>query len=569
MSTHPSPGPSTQSISSRHKQKPHTIGIAAGAEDAKYQAKYKDLKRKVKDIETDNDKLHFKVLQAKRSIQRMKLERAVLYERLASTPTSADLQNRHGGLPAVHSGAGVPAPPPFSRSHSGTHHYQDMGDNHPSMEPERSMGEYAHPHDRPRMASGPDVRPVSVMAPMGPGVAPPSHLSGMHSPPRRSSGGPGHESSRHVQHIPPPPPLGGHSHSRPHVSPTMHHSHSSSSHERTRSHSSSRRAQQQSYIPGHPQQYPEGLPSVQQVMHSPPILEREGSRRHQNHETLSSHGDPHQHNRLSSFMPRLSPPPLAESRSSSRVHNPARMSPGPYMNREVPHERHQRGVESEHGREWEREREREYRDRERDRDHSRDLGRSRDVSSSHMISPPMAHRSRQPIDRGDYPEPHASSRMRDEQVYYRDPPPSTNNYLVHSRSGSPVSGSGSGSGNAADGPSRPDSRHYYEQHDRTRAYRLRPVNPPNEDMDFVHEDGRSVPSRDRGGGGGGTFPPPEQSRSSLDSRKRGRNEMDVDSDDAGEGPVYPGGRGEDRGKRYHREHRRSIDNQEEGRMGPP
>ncbi|KAK7062006.1 hypothetical protein R3P38DRAFT_2832838 [Favolaschia claudopus] len=52
------------------------VGLAAGAEDLKYQAKYKELKRKVKEIESDNDKLHFKVLQAKRSIQRMKLERA-------------------------------------------------------------------------------------------------------------------------------------------------------------------------------------------------------------------------------------------------------------------------------------------------------------------------------------------------------------------------------------------------------------------------------------------------------------------------------------------------------------
>jgi hypothetical protein len=96
MSSRPSPGPSTQSLpsaSSRQKQKPQIIGIAAGAEDAKYQAKYKDLKRKVKEIEAvsfqqcnntclvltnfkDNDKLHFKVLQAKRSIQRMKVERA-------------------------------------------------------------------------------------------------------------------------------------------------------------------------------------------------------------------------------------------------------------------------------------------------------------------------------------------------------------------------------------------------------------------------------------------------------------------------------------------------------------
>lgn len=52
-----SPGPSNlQSISamsSRTKSKPpaHSMGITAGAEDVKYQAKYKELKRKVKEIE--------------------------------------------------------------------------------------------------------------------------------------------------------------------------------------------------------------------------------------------------------------------------------------------------------------------------------------------------------------------------------------------------------------------------------------------------------------------------------------------------------------------------------------
>jgi hypothetical protein len=51
MSSRPSPGPSTHSLPSKQKQKPYIVGIAAGAEDAKYQAKYKDLKRKVKEIE--------------------------------------------------------------------------------------------------------------------------------------------------------------------------------------------------------------------------------------------------------------------------------------------------------------------------------------------------------------------------------------------------------------------------------------------------------------------------------------------------------------------------------------
>ena len=55
MSPMPSPAPlppqNQPSVSGRHKHKPFAIGIAAGAEDAKYQAKYKELKRKVKDIE--------------------------------------------------------------------------------------------------------------------------------------------------------------------------------------------------------------------------------------------------------------------------------------------------------------------------------------------------------------------------------------------------------------------------------------------------------------------------------------------------------------------------------------
>ncbi|KAG6910971.1 hypothetical protein DXG01_006025 [Tephrocybe rancida] len=505
MSARPSPGPSA-----RLKQPQPTIGIAAGAEDAKYQTKYRELKRKVKEIETDNDKLHFKVLQAKRSIQRMKLERAILYERLAGPPSPNEPQNRHGGPMPMHPPSGGPVPPPFSRSHSGNHHYQDMGDNiHDSPNHEFSI-----PHERARMVSG------SAMPPAGPGVA---IAPRMHSPPRRASGGPGHE-SRHMQHLPPPSLHGPHGNSRPHISPVMHHSHSGTSHERTRSHSSSRtRAHQQSYIPGHPNQYPEGPQSVQHVMHSPPIQERERPRRHDSHE--GPHPDQHQHSRLNSFLPRLSPPP-----DTRRVHGHPRMSPGP-PGRE----------------EYDRQHERRERELDHDRNHPRDLGRNRDANS--LISPPLGHRSRQPFDRGggDYPEPHGSSRMRDEPAYY-DAPTAASGYPPHSRSGSPISGSGSGNGAGGGDASRSDSRHYYEAHEHTRTYKLRPVNPPNEEMDFVHEDGRS---RDRGG--------------FEASRKRARNDMEGEDD-----ADYQSGRAaEDRGKRYHREHRRSIDNQDEARMGAP
>ena len=63
MSHNQSPGPSalptsqmfvqppSATPSARQKSKAYTTGIAAGVEDEKYQAKYKELKRKVKEIE--------------------------------------------------------------------------------------------------------------------------------------------------------------------------------------------------------------------------------------------------------------------------------------------------------------------------------------------------------------------------------------------------------------------------------------------------------------------------------------------------------------------------------------
>ncbi|EJD01591.1 uncharacterized protein FOMMEDRAFT_90276, partial [Fomitiporia mediterranea MF3/22] len=86
----PAPGTvaTSSSSSGRTKSRAYQSGIAAGAEDVKYAAKYRDLKAKVKDIESDNDRLLFKVLQAKRNIQRAKLERAILYERLGALPAS-------------------------------------------------------------------------------------------------------------------------------------------------------------------------------------------------------------------------------------------------------------------------------------------------------------------------------------------------------------------------------------------------------------------------------------------------------------------------------------------------
>jgi hypothetical protein len=471
--------------------------------------------------------------------------------------------------PPIHPGPGVQS---SSRSHPGTHHHREIRDHPLSMESDRPFQEHNRSHDNPRFAPVHDGRSAPVLAPMGPNVDPPPRMSAMHSPPvRRASGGSRHESLRQPSHLPHLPPVqhmepsGGYSHSRSFTSPPMHHSHPSlSSLERTRSQSSltrsrGRHSNAQPY-PGYSHPYPEGLPPMQHVMHSPPIPERERPR-HDLHELVGQHGDHHGHRRHPAPIPHHSPPlhPL-ETRSSSRVHSQ-------HVHREEQHHyERQRDLDREREQEWERERERE---RERGRER-RDLGRGRELN---MLSPEMVHNSRQPIDREDYQEHHIPSRMREDQAYYHDAP-APGAYSMPSRSGTPGSGSGSGSGiGAGEGPSRPDSRTQYYDHDRTRAYRLRPVNQPNEDMDLVHEDGRSA-SRDRGGGGGGNFPLPEQSRPSMESRKRVHNEMEIDSDnDVGDGPpghAYPSGRiPEDRGsKRYLRESRRSVENQEENRMGP-
>ena len=248
------------------------------------------------------------------------------------------------------------------------------------------------------------------------------------------------------------------------------------------------------------------------------------------------------------------------------------MGPASYNNRESPQDRR---------REPERESDWELEDRIR-RDNRMYLFGPEAAPLAHeaipnSYSPTPSHKSRPPLDRGNY-EHHVSSHNREEQGYYQDIH-APSGYPRLSRSGTPASGSGSGSGaGVTEVPSRPDSRTQYHERDRPRSsFRLRPVSQPNEDIDFVHEDGRlqNRTSTDRGAagvGGGGNFAVSEQSRTSLDSRKRSRNDIDSDNDVAdgpsGGGGLYSTGRlQEDRGsKRYHREHaRQSADNHEDSR----
>ncbi|GAA6002168.1 hypothetical protein JCM10207_003106 [Rhodosporidiobolus poonsookiae] len=61
------------------------VAVATQADDAKYRSKYKELKTKVQEIDEDNTKLSVKILKSKKAIQRLRIERAILYDRLQST----------------------------------------------------------------------------------------------------------------------------------------------------------------------------------------------------------------------------------------------------------------------------------------------------------------------------------------------------------------------------------------------------------------------------------------------------------------------------------------------------
>ncbi|KIK67763.1 hypothetical protein GYMLUDRAFT_68787 [Collybiopsis luxurians FD-317 M1] len=525
-----SPGSShSQSLSaissrSKPKQQPHPMGITAGAEDVKYHAKYKELKRKVKEVEADNDKLHFKVLNAKRNIQRMKLERAILYERLSQISPSPAPNDRHPSQP-IHSGQPIHHSPPIRPA---SNHGDPAG-----MDPDPNFIDYSH-------RATPSRALPAIDTSVGPHNMPPLH--------RRGS-----SNAADNRQLPPfnqlPPML-----EQEASSPTAY---IHDSQERSHSHSSSRSRnlppQQPPYHLGpgqgpQPQQYNDNYPPMQHVLHSPPLSERERegsrSRRHDLHELAGTH-DPHGHP--------IGPISPTGGDTRPRIHNHQRMGPGTYINRE--------------DREWEQERD----PRERELNYSNARQRERDPNAGPMRSPSGVHRSRAPSGI-DYPEQHhiPSSRAREE--YYHDPasgPSGANNgggggaYSRVSRSGTPGSGSGSNSaGGANEIPSRPNSRGGYFD-ERSRGYRLRPVNsghPTGEEptIDFVHEDGRSQ-SRDRGGSGG--FPPQHRESSDLGGRMREsrKNSREMEVDLEMEASATGGG------KRYRRA---SGDNIEDVRMGP-
>ncbi|PCH40859.1 hypothetical protein WOLCODRAFT_16726 [Wolfiporia cocos MD-104 SS10] len=176
MSRQPSPGPSVPpshapalfhspavannpQFIQKQKNKTFVAGITAGVEDVKYQAKYKELKKKVKEIEAraqssspatqDNDRLFFKVNLAKKNIRRMHLERAILYERLAAVPPTPGREAEE--LP--------PDSDPYHRAPVPPPHAPFISPN------DREVSEWLKKNPDARMVVGHDGRVVSMEVP--------------------------------------------------------------------------------------------------------------------------------------------------------------------------------------------------------------------------------------------------------------------------------------------------------------------------------------------------------------------------------------------------------------------
>ncbi|KAG0191367.1 non-histone protein [Apophysomyces sp. BC1034] len=60
------------------------------ADDIKYRAKYKELKKRIRDIEDENDSLNVRLYKARKSIKHLKLERTFLLDRMEKIQPTVD-----------------------------------------------------------------------------------------------------------------------------------------------------------------------------------------------------------------------------------------------------------------------------------------------------------------------------------------------------------------------------------------------------------------------------------------------------------------------------------------------
>ncbi|KAI0796937.1 hypothetical protein C8Q75DRAFT_218013 [Abortiporus biennis] len=345
--------PQPASSSKQSKPKPYAPGITAGAEDVKYQTKYKELKKKVKEIELDNDRLYLKLLLAKKNIRRMNLERAILYERLAAVPPTP---GRHP----------QDLPPESDPIFAPPGQLNEPGRLLPDPN-DHALIEYMRTHPNARLVQAPDGRVVAIedTQPLDPrGLAinpiqnPPHGIPLVHG--YRHESGPGFEPNRQL------PPLNSshasglpasYEHSAelsPHNHSSHHHSappwpaeHSNNNHRSQSSTSNSHHRHSSSrtdleHIQGG--ERGEGLPPPSSSHRDQEQGETRG-RRHETHELGHSHlqhsqarphiqvSAPSEHSLSHSpSSPSLLSPTSARAQRS--IHNHQRVGPGAHINTE-------------------------------------------------------------------------------------------------------------------------------------------------------------------------------------------------------------------------------------------
>ncbi|CAG8623697.1 9187_t:CDS:2, partial [Paraglomus occultum] len=80
-------------MSSKSKLKQSSFKSVSASDEIKYRRKYKELKKKIREMEEDNEKITLKLTRAKKNIQRLRIERSFLFERLEQTQPLNDSES--------------------------------------------------------------------------------------------------------------------------------------------------------------------------------------------------------------------------------------------------------------------------------------------------------------------------------------------------------------------------------------------------------------------------------------------------------------------------------------------
>ncbi|KAK3841381.1 MAG: hypothetical protein J3R72DRAFT_155146 [Linnemannia gamsii] len=105
---------------------------ADNSSNIKYKRKYKDLKKRIRDIEDDNDVLNIKLSRARKNIHRLRVERSFLFDRLDHTEQT-----------------GHPSPSSSSTSDSDTDNDRNGGGSRSHRHPLARHKHHRHPYSTP------------------------------------------------------------------------------------------------------------------------------------------------------------------------------------------------------------------------------------------------------------------------------------------------------------------------------------------------------------------------------------------------------------------------------------